>query len=173
MTSATVMQFFLTLLPTLIVGLVAYYFFANYIRNEEGRRHYELRKESLKELIPYRLQALERMALYLERIDLGSLVLRIKPAGATKQVYENKLVKAVQEEFEHNQAQQIYLSTECWDAVRATKNATIALIRKVGRSEQIDSAEKLRESLLKELIKTASPSQTGLEYIRKETREMW
>lgn len=173
MTSATIIQVFLTIIPALIVGLVAYYFFHNYVRDQENRRRYELMKETQKEILPYRIQALERMTLYLERIALSKLLIRVKPDGEDKYQYETKLIQIIEQEFEHNLAQQIYMSNECWDAIRTTKNAIISLIRKANMDDQVTTANKLREAVLSKLIDEASPSDTGLGYIKKEAREMW
>lgn len=173
MRSPDLIQLIFMIAPTLIVGLVAYYFFQNFVRNEENRRYYQLRRETGKEMIPYRVQALERLALYLERIDPGRLLMREKPMDQDKAAYTSKLVRVIEQEFEHNLAQQIYVSADCWDAIRATKNATISLIRNAGASEEVDSAEKLREMILTGLLENSSPSQTGLAYIKKEAQEMW
>lgn len=173
MSASDIFQLILTLAPAIIVGVGAYYFFNNYLRNEENRRGYELRKENQKETIPYRIQALERMTLYLERIDPGRLLVRVKPNGDDKHDYEKKLIKTIEDEFEHNLAQQIYMSTACWDAIRSTKNATITLIRKANMDDQVDSANKLREVVLSELLDKSAPSATGLAYIKKEAREIW
>src|SRR5699024_2371396 len=121
---------FLTVVPCIVVGVVAYYFFNNHMRNEENKRIYQLKKESRKDILPNRLQALERMTLYLERINPERLLVRVKPDSSDKFVYETKLIGAIEDEFEHNLVQQIYMSTKCWDAIQATKNATISLIRK-------------------------------------------
>ncbi len=173
MNSIDLLQILLSIGPCLIVGGIAYYFFKDFVRNEENRRHYEMRRETSKEIIPYRIQALERMTLYLERIDPGSLLVRVKPNDSDKYEYETELIQIIEKEFEHNLTQQIYLSSKCWDAIRATKNATIALIRKTNMHEQITTPDQLRELVLTELLDKDAPSATGLAYIKKEAREMW
>ncbi len=45
------------LLPAVVTGVVAFYFFRLHTRNEEGRRRYLLHKESQKSALPIRLQA--------------------------------------------------------------------------------------------------------------------
>lgn len=171
--STLITQLLLTLVPCAIVGLIAYYFFKSYIRDEEHRRGFLLQKEAQKELIPYKIQALERMTLYLERIAPGRLLLRVKPVGDDIQVYVNLLIDTIEKEFEHNLTQQIYLSQQCWEAVTASKNATITLIRKVSRSEEVQTAAGLREQVLKVLLKQPAPSYTGLEFVKQEARKMW
>jgi hypothetical protein len=64
-------------LPAIITGIVAYYFFNLHTKNEEVRRRYLLNKDTQKDALPLRLQAFERMTLFLERINPGKLLIRI------------------------------------------------------------------------------------------------
>jgi len=166
-------QIIFNILPAIVVALVAYYFFNSYFENEQQRRIFKLRAENNKQSLPIRLQAIERMTLFLERIDPGSLLIRVKPYNDDKHDYENLLIKNIEQEFEHNLAQQVYVSTECWNAIRATKNATIALIRKANMSENVNDPDKLREVILTEMIDQNSPSQTGIAYLKKEASDIW
>jgi hypothetical protein len=167
------LQLFFYLLPALIVGVVSYYFFSNYLKNDSNRRVFELRRENSKNALPQRLQALERMTLFLERINPGSLLLRIKPYNDNKHDYENLLISNIEQEFEHNLAQQIYVSDKCWRAIRATKNATISLIRQANMSEKVDSPDKLREVILSEMIDKKAPSETGIAFVKNEVAQIW
>ncbi len=40
-------------------------------------------------------------------------------------------------------------------------------------SDKIDSASKLRETILSEMIDKPAPSNAGLHYIKKEVGEIW
>jgi hypothetical protein len=155
-----------------VTGVVAFYFFRLHTRNEEGRRRYLLHKDSQKNTLPIRLQAYERMALFLERIAIPSLVVRVGPKSSNKNDYENLLIKSIENEFEHNLSQQIYMTDECWNIIKAAKSATIQMIRKAGMSES-DTADKLREDILNETMEKNSPSATALSYVKKEIGELW
>lgn len=172
MTGDGIFQLFAYLLPAVVTGAVAFYFFRLHTRNEEGRRRFLLHKESQKNALPIRLQAYERMALFLERISITSLIVRVAPKSADKNDYENLLVRHIENEFEHNLSQQIYMTDECWNVIKAAKNATIQIIRRAGMSHS-DSAEKLREDILNETMDKASPSATALSYVKKEIGELW
>lgn len=172
MTGDGIFQLFAYLLPAVVTGAVAFYFFRLHTNNEEGRRRFLLHKESQKSALPLRLQAYERMALFLERIAIPSLVVRISPKSADKAEYENLLIRHIETEFEHNLSQQIYMSDECWNIIKAAKNATIQSIRKAGMSSS-DSADKLREDILNDTMDKQSPSITALAYIKKEIGELW
>lgn len=168
-----IIELLFSLLPTLIVGTVAYYFFKQHMENENHRRRFLLQKDMQKEALPIRLQAYERMALFLERISPSKLLTRVNPTSSNKEDYENLLIATIQQEFEHNLSQQIYVSDECWNIVLAAKNATIQLIRKSNMQEKTDTANKLREVILTELMERQAPSSAALSFIKQEVGEMW
>lgn len=158
------------ILPALIVGVIAYFLFRSYFRNEDLRRRFLLHRENQKTALPLRLQAYERMTLFLERISPGKLLFRIKPTSVEKELYEQLLIKTIEQEFEHNLAQQIYLSNDCWDYIKTAKNATIGMIRKITATEAVTSADDLRQNLLKSLIDKPAPSDAALAFIKKEVK---
>ncbi|MFN4763118.1 hypothetical protein ACKGJN_08360 [Gillisia sp. Q332] len=170
MDEINIIQLFFFLLPAVIVGAISYYFFKMHVDNEEKLRRFLLRQENQKTALPIKLQAFERMALLLERISPGKLLLRVKPSNYSKEEYEQLLIRNIDQEFEHNLAQQIYLSAECWNVIKTAKNATIGIIRKTGMSEDMDSAEKLREVILTSSMDQTSPTDAALEFIKKEVR---
>lgn len=172
MSGDQVFQLFAYLLPSIVTGAIAFYFFRMHTNNEEGRRRFLLHKDSQKDTLPIRLQAYERMALFLERIALNSLVVRVAPQGQDKNNYENLLIKQVENEFDHNLSQQIYMTDECWNVIKAAKSATIRMIRSAGMSES-DTADKLREDILNQMMEKQSPSATALSFVKKEIGELW
>ena len=58
-------------IPAIIVGAVAFYFFRIHIENEDRKRLFLLQQEAHKYALPIRLQAYERMTLFLERISFA------------------------------------------------------------------------------------------------------
>lgn len=172
MTGDDIFQLFAFLLPAVVTGAVAFYFFRLHTNNEEGRRRFLLHKESQKNSLPIRLQAYERMALFLERISIPNLVVRVAPKNSDKNEYEHLLIRTIEKEFEHNLSQQIYMSDECWNIIKAAKNATIQAIRKAAMS-QSDAADKLREDILNSTMDRQSPSATALSYVKKEIGSLW
>ncbi|MCA0959500.1 hypothetical protein LCL86_10635 [Muricauda ruestringensis] len=172
MSGDQILQLFAYLLPAVVTGAVAFYFFRLHTRNEDGRRRFLLQKDSQKETLPIRLQAYERMALFLERITLNNLVVRVAPKGKHKSDYENLLIKQIENEFEHNLSQQIYMSDSCWNIIKTAKNTTIQIIRSAGMSET-DSPDKLREDILNQTMEKESPSNAALAYVKKEVSDLW
>ncbi|GFZ76411.1 hypothetical protein GCM10011531_01980 [Aquaticitalea lipolytica] len=159
--------------PALITGMIAYYFFKEHTKNEDGRRRFLLQKDMQVNTMPLRLQAYERMAIFLERITPSKLLIRVSPTSSNKEDYESLLIASIEQEFEHNLSQQIYVTDECWNIITAAKNATIQLIRKASLLEKTETANKLREVVLTEMLEKRAPSDAALSYIKQEVGDMW
>lgn len=173
MDSTKIIEIIAYTIPSLITGGVAYYLFDSYFKDQQNTRRWLLQKDARKEALPLRLQAYERMTLYLERISLTKLLIRVNPISNDKNDYENLVIAQIEQEFEHNLTQQIYMSDECWTIITTSKNATIQMIRKANMSDRVDSAHKLREVLLNELLEKQSPSSAALAYIKDEVGQLW
>ncbi len=160
-------------IPSLITGGVAYYLFQSYFKDQQNTRRWLLQKENQKDALPLRLQAYERMTLFLERISLTKLLVRIAPISQNKSDYESLLIAQIEQEFEHNLTQQIYMSDSCWTIILTAKNASIQMIRKACKMETVENANQLREVILTELYEKEAPSTAALAYIKNEVAQMW
>lgn len=159
--------------PAIITGGIAFLFFKEHVENENNRRHFLIQKDLQKDALPMRLQAYERLSLFLERIKPSKLLLRVKPMSSNKEDYESLLIANIEQEFDHNLAQQIYVTDKCWSITSTAKNATIQMIRKATLSEKVDSADKLREAILSDMMDKRSPSDAALSFIKEEVSEIW
>ena len=157
-------------IPSIITGLVAYYFFVNHTKNEERKMKLSILKENQKLSLPIRLQAYERMALFLERMNPSSLLLRVSSVNNDKNAYAMSIINAIEQEFEHNLSQQIYISDKCWSVIIASKNATVQLIKKIATLESVQNAQQLREEILKTTLSNTAPSLTALAFIKDEVK---
>ena len=160
-------------LPALITGLIAFYFFKTHTLNEDNRRNFLLRQKGQKIALPLRLQAYERLALFLERISPEKLLVRIKPTGKDVINYQNKLISSIEQEFEHNLAQQIYVTDKCWDTVVTSKNAVSQLIRLSTTNKDITSPEELREFIIKKNMEQDSPTKIALLTLKNEVKKLF
>ena len=99
--------------------------------------------------LPLRLQAYERMALFLERIDPNQLVLRIHAAGLTVSQEQNLLLMTIRSEFEHNLSQQIYISDAVWEKIIDAKTDIESIINTVAGDYEKDADSRVfAETLL-------------------------
>ena len=157
-------------LPTIVTGFVAYYFFKNYTASEVRKLKITLLKENQKHSLPIRLQAYERMTLFVERMNPSNLLLRVTSINNDKDAYLQSLINTIEQEFEHNLSQQIYISDKCWNVIIASKNATMQIIKNTADDASITNAQELREAILKRMLNTSPPSTTALSFIKNEVK---
>jgi hypothetical protein len=123
MNDFTQLMFFLA--PALLVAISVYIVLQKMLKNDEAQRNFILKKTSRQATITIRLQAYERLTLFLERISPASLVLRIHQQNMNNQDFHVLLLSSVREEFEHNLSQQLYISNDAWETVKAAKESII------------------------------------------------
>lgn len=158
-------------LPAIITGGVAFGLLHKFFRNEDNKRKFELLRENQQQGLPIRLQAYERIVLYLERINPINLMMRVEPSGLDAPSYATFLIHNIQTEYEHNLAQQIYLTHDCWEIVMKAKNSIITQIRTF--STEVKTGDELRTSLLQELTQTESASAVAISYIKEELKRVF
>ena len=159
-------------IPSIITGFVAYYFFQSHTTSEENKMKLSLLSENRKQALPIKLQAYERMTLFLERLNPANLLLRVTSINNDKNAYTQSLINTIENEFEHNLAQQIYISEKCWSVITAAKNTTIQIIKKISAEDEISNAQELREEILKKLFNNPAPSTTALAFIKNEVKNI-
>ena len=118
-------------IPSLVTGLVAYIVMKGLRKQETQEKKLDLLSQKKKESLPIRLKAYERMLLFCERINPIKMLLRIKPIGNHSEAYLQLLLANIDQEFDHNMVQQLYISDECWKVVIASKIATINSLKEI------------------------------------------
>ena len=160
-------------IPSMITGAVALTLFKAYFKDQQSTRRWLLQKESAKDTLPIRLQAYERMSLFLERININKMVARVTPISDDKNHYENYIIAQIEQEFEHNLTQQIYVSNECWMMILTAKNATIQMIKMANLNESVTNADSLRELILQQMADKQSPTIAAIGFIKQEIANFW
>ena len=108
-------------LPALIVFLTAYYLLSKYMQKDAAEKVVELKMKRDKEIVLLRLQAYERLALFLERINFAPVISRVRTTDMLSSELQYAIVKNIREEFEHNLSQQIYVSSSAWNLIVQAK----------------------------------------------------
>lgn len=173
MNSINIIEILAYTIPSLITGAVAYYLFDAHFKDQQNNRRWLLQKDNQSAMLPLRLQAYERMTLLMERINPSQLIVRINPLSQDKDEYRNFVIAQIEQEFEHNLAQQIYISEKCWSIIVTAKNATIQIIRLAAKNEKVINADGLREAVISDLLDKPSPSSAALAFIKNEVGELW
>lgn len=115
-----------------------------YIKNY-ATEYFKLKQQELKLLAantrpPKNEQAHERMLLFLERIKPAYLVAKFDTSLAPSQ-YAYLVQKSIQQEFEYNVAQQLYISPEVWSKISNAKNWVITLVN--NSLEELEASDSL------------------------------
>ncbi|SEB48491.1 hypothetical protein SAMN04489761_0985 [Tenacibaculum sp. MAR_2009_124] len=157
-------------LPALVTGGVAYYILTAFIKQDNNERKFEALVTKKKESLPIKLQAYERMLLFCERINPIKLLVRVNPIGDDVNGYLRLLTANIEQEYEHNLVQQLYISDESWKSVLATKLAIIAKLRKV--AETSETSAQLRENVLLDYTKEENPTDVAVGYLKQEVKKL-
>ena len=88
----------------------------------------EIRVATMKMVVPLRIQACERLLLFLERVQLPVLVKRVYAPNVMKDAFQIALLQSIEDEYEHNIAQQLYVSPGVWNAVKQAKEELVGQI---------------------------------------------
>ncbi len=133
-----------------------------------------LKIETQKILLPLKLQAYERVTLYLERINPESLIMRNHRSGMTALDIQRELLKNIREEFEHNLSQQVYLNAATWEAVKYAKDEMTKLVKLAGSQvEGSASAIAYSETFLKMSTQLQQlPTAFAIEKVRAELKQV-
>ena len=161
-------------IPSLLVFLTAWLLLRNMIRNDQDRRRQELILQNSRTITPIRLQAYERVVLFLERISLESLLIRINSPGMSASQLHTSLLNSIRSEFEHNLSQQIYMTQQAWEVVKNARSNTIKLINTEYEKipEKATGIELSRKLLERIMDLEKEPTRTAIEYIKNEVARM-
>ena len=163
-------------LPALIVFLTAYFLLTRYMQKEATEKAIELKLKRDKEITMLRLQAYERLALFLERIGPANVISRVRVPDMICTELQYSMVRNIREEYEHNLSQQIYVSSAAWNLIVASKDEIIKLVNLIGQQLPPDaSSGQLINAIFTGIAKANAPLPTehALEFLKAECRELF
>jgi len=114
-----------------------------YLEGEYKSKMLAFKQNQNNTTIPLRLGAYERLSLFCERISIPNLILRLRTDDMNATDLKFALMLGVQQEFEHNITQQVYVSDQLWQIVKIARDDTINIINLVYNS--IDSSSDAKE----------------------------
>jgi hypothetical protein len=162
------------IIPALIVFLTAWILLRNMIRNDQDRRRQEIILQGARTVTPIKLQAYERIVLFLERISLESLLVRVSSPDMNVSQIQSALLTTIRSEFEHNLSQQIYMSPQAWEVVKNARSNTIKMINSEAEKMKGDAPgiELSRQLLTKVMELDKEPTRAAIDYIKGEVGRM-
>ncbi|MEX2379887.1 MAG: hypothetical protein WD530_04050 [Vicingaceae bacterium] len=158
------------ILPAAIVFVGVYFIMNSFFENEQRKSSLRLRNDDRKQVLPIRLQAYERIILYLERINLSNMVMRLHKSNMSAKDMQIQMLSTIRSEYEHNMAQQLYISSKAWKMVVTAKEENIKVINSC--AEQLDkdaSGMDLSRFILEVVGKLEkTPTEVAIEAIKRE-----
>ena len=166
-------EFIKILVPASIVLYGAYLLVRMFIQKEVNLKKLEVRSKSIETVLPNRLQAYERMALFLERISPQNLLVRLSTVGMTSKEFHQLLLSEIRNEYNHNVAQQVYISEDVWNLIKNAKEDLILSINDAAgemilESTSLDLSRKIFE---KSINKQVDPIAHALSELKKEIQQ--
>src|SRR5690554_6794487 len=122
------------LIPTLAVIYVVNTFLKKQNEREITNLNIHLKKERQKFFLEPRIEAYQRIVLLMERINPHSLIMRLHNPDKSAVLLQTELLNNIRNEFDHNVAQQIFISTSAWEMVKKSKEETIKIINVAAQS---------------------------------------
>jgi hypothetical protein len=156
--------------PALIVFLTVYHLMKKYVEGQQQLKMIELRRQQQETTLPIRLQAYERLSLLCERMSIPNLLLRVRRDGMTASELRLALLLGIQQEYEHNITQQVYVSQQLWEIIKIARDDAVNSISLVAEKVGPEAtAREFSEVLINFLSnREATGPDKALEAIKKE-----
>ncbi len=160
----------------IFAGLMGFYYFVKGdVQRFFNLKTIELNKENRTSMLPLRLQAHERLIIFVERINPANLLVRLHQQGIGLKELQNLILNDVKSEFQHNIAQQLYVSSASWDVIRKLKDDTIAMINNVvqGLPETATGVD-LSKKVLQHMATIAeNPYDLTIDHLKKDIQVLF
>lgn len=160
-------------IPSIVVIIGTSVIVKRFLISETERKRLAIFQEGMSKTMMLRLQAYERLSIFVERIHPRSLISRLYQAGLTNAQLQLLMIQHVQAEYEHNLSQQIYVSTEVWRTISSVKEQEMAMINTIGSQLNPDApAKELTMRIMDNLVTVESitPVEIALEMINNEAK---
>ncbi len=169
------LEFLKITIPALIVLLATYLTMKQFFQNEQRQRQRDIRLENIKTTLPIRLQAYERLILFLERIHPESLIIRVHQQNMSARELNKQVIRAIRSEYEHNITQQMYISLGAWSMVTNAQNNIIklfnmALVECPEKATGLDLSKKIVEAVQKA---ESMPNAIAANYLKEEVKRLF
>jgi hypothetical protein len=120
------------------------------------------------------MEAYQRAILYMERIHPVTIVMRMNQQNVNAVLFQSMLLKAIRDEYDHNVAQQMFISPNAWHLLKNAKEETVKLIN-VGASDLPSDASS--SDLAKAIITLTAdinplPSEIAIEALKAEFQQL-
>ncbi len=169
MTTPDFLTLLLVLIPTLAVGGGMLLVVRQFMARDHRRRLLEMRMKNTETVLPIRLQAYERICLFLERITPSNLLVRVSSTNLTAGEYQRVLLTEIRNEYNHNVSQQVYMTGEVWQAVKSARETVVTLVNRSfhelpPQARGTDLAKRILEHIIEQEVDPTAPALARLKH---------
>jgi len=163
------------LIPAGLVLYAMYLTVRSFLNKELERKVIDIKMKNADAVLPIRLQAYERMSLFLERINPSNLVPRVNAANYSARELHQKLLREIRDEYNHNLSQQVYMSDAAWNLVKNSMEEVVMIINDAasGLTDDAKGLELARIIMEKTIDRKMDPVEYPLKQIKDEIRELF
>ncbi|WP_296618459.1 hypothetical protein [Marivirga sp.] len=157
-------------------GIVLYAMFLTVktmLQKQNEAKIIEIKAKNKEIVLPIRLQAYERMSLFLERISPDQIIKRVQKSDMNVAELQYLLLNEIREEFNHNLSQQVYMSDEAWKIIKNAKEELIMVVNQSAKeldpeAKSIELVKKIYEESLEKKIDNI---EYGLSFLKNEIQQ--
>ncbi|HLW39036.1 MAG TPA: hypothetical protein VKX31_01500 [Brumimicrobium sp.] len=163
------------LIPALSILFVVVYFLKKNNERELIQLESSLRKDRQKFFLEPRADAYQRIVLLLERLTPHSLIMRMNVANKSATLFQTELLSTIRNEFDHNVAQQIFISTATWEMVKKSKEETIKIINIAAQQLETDATAIDLSNKVFEIVSELDelPTEITIKALKKEFQSLF
>lgn len=135
----------------------------------------ETGKKEQAQLFHLRLQAYERMIVFIDRLNPANLFVRLYQPGISAKDLQAVILNEIRAEYQHNTAQQLYVETVSWNVLCKLKEDTIVMINNAVSGLPADATgTDLSRKVLEHMSGIEeSPYDLTLEFLKKDIHQLF
>ncbi|MCU0391080.1 MAG: hypothetical protein MUE81_08180 [Thermoflexibacter sp.] len=159
-------------LPSALVLYGMYLTVKSFLSKDFDNQLIKLKAKNTEVTLPLRLQAYERMSLFLERMTPNNLLIRLNDVNYNVGELQEILLFEIRQEFNHNLSQQIYMSDEAWQQIKDAIENLMAVINDCASELKKDEPSlQLVKKIFSKIIENQNDiTSDALRFIKNEVR---
>lgn len=154
---------------------IAFYLFKPYLDKQSQLQILELKRSAGNQTLPLRLQAYERVVLFIERINPANMLIRLNVGSLSAAELHIIVVNEIRNEFQHNITQQIYVSSRVWAVLKRVKEDTLSLVNNAVKAlPENSTGMELSKTVLIHLSQLEDdPYEIAVNLVRQDLEELF